>query len=78
MVDFAQVPAGRIDPHVKLPTAIANASAAVEQFYKSQGKPPPAPAPAVQPPPVAPRAPRVSPAGSRRAPCGSARTAASG
>lgn len=69
MVDFnTAVPKDRIDPHVKLPTAIANASAAIDRYYAAtaEGKPvePPGvpvpiepPAPPPQPEPQAPQPP---------------------
>lgn len=64
MVEFnTTVPKDRIDPHVKLPSAIANASAAIDRFYAAQaeGKPveppgtpvpiePPTPPPQPEPP----------------------------
>jgi len=69
MVDFnTTIPKDRIDPHVKLPTAIANASAAIDRFYEAQrtGQPvePPGvpvpiepPTPPPQPEPQAPQPP---------------------
>lgn len=68
MVEFnTTVPKDRIDPHVKLPTAIANQSAAIDRYYASlaEGKPaeppgvpvpvePPAPPPQPEPEPLAP------------------------
>src|SRR5712671_1868898 len=61
MVEFnTTVPKDRIDPHVKLPSAIANASAAIDRFYAAQaeGKP-------VEPPgtpvPIEPSAPPPQP-----------------
>jgi hypothetical protein len=52
MVDFREVPAGRVDPDVKLPSAVKNASAAIERYYESQKAnvaAPPAAAPIVPP-----------------------------
>jgi len=69
MVEFnTTVPKDRIDPHVKLPTSIANASAAIDAYYAAaaEGKPvePPGvpvpiepPAPPPQPEPAPPQPP---------------------
>ena len=63
MVEFnTTVPKDRIDPHVKLPTSIANASAAIDAYYAAaaEGKPvePPGPVvPIIEAPPPPPAQP---------------------
>lgn len=62
MVEFVQAPAGRVDPHVKLPSSVANASAAIDAFYARQAKQPVAPPPVAPPePPKAPEPPPEPP-----------------
>jgi hypothetical protein len=61
MVDFnTTVPKDRVDPHVKLPSAIANASAAIDRFYEAQKEGRPVEPPGV-PVPIEPPAPPPQP-----------------
>jgi hypothetical protein len=61
MVEFnTTVPKDRIDPHVKLPTSIANASAAIDAFYAAQAEGRPVEPPGV-PVPIDPPVPPPQP-----------------